>query len=166
VILKCWESTARGNCWLPWDEHQPKDYTSNLTAFTSENYSGSAQTQVVTINRASNTAGFYIEFQSRLYGHRRDLCNVDAPGTAFNQLLVGTTRERSPDISLAIDNYPESDPSFHSFLSPIPAAVEAVPPNEREAQALGVKLWEEFWKPEEWIKPVRRGSGCAPPRPK
>lgn len=62
----------------------------NLSTFTSENYPGSAQTQVTAINTAGNTAGFYIDTAGFVHGFTDTagtFATVDAPGTAFNQLL-------------------------------------------------------------------------------
>ena len=45
----------------------------------------------------------------------------------------------SSHIDKCVGHYPESDPSFHAFLSPIPAAVEAVPPFEHADPALAAR---------------------------
>ena len=58
--------------------------------FTSENFPGAAQTQVVGINSAGNTDGFYIDGAGNNHGFTDvggTFTTVDAPSTAFNQLL-------------------------------------------------------------------------------
>jgi hypothetical protein len=58
--------------------------------FTSENFPGSVQTQVVGINNAGNTAGFYIDAATTTHGFLdtgNAFSTIDAPGTVFNQLL-------------------------------------------------------------------------------
>src|SRR5271166_1738975 len=58
--------------------------------FTSENFPGSAQTQVIGINNAGDTGGFYIDSVGTNHGFLRTngvFSTVDFPGTTFNQIL-------------------------------------------------------------------------------
>jgi hypothetical protein len=58
--------------------------------FTPENFPGAAQTQVIGINTAGDTVGFYLDQQGVTHGFQRVggvFSTIDAPGTAFNQLL-------------------------------------------------------------------------------
>ncbi len=59
-------------------------------SFTPENFPGSVQTQVVGINGAGDTVGFYVDSGGVTHGFQ-DVGNTftteDAPGTAFNQIL-------------------------------------------------------------------------------
>lgn len=58
--------------------------------FTPENYPGAAQTQVIGINASGNTDGFYIGANGVTNGFTNIsgmFATVDAPNTAFNQLL-------------------------------------------------------------------------------
>lgn len=59
--------------------------------FTPENFPGSVQTQVVGINSAGDTVGFFIDAAGVTHGFSRSSAGVftteDAPGKAFNQLL-------------------------------------------------------------------------------
>jgi uncharacterized membrane protein len=59
--------------------------------FTIENFPGAAQTQVIAINDAFKTAGFYIDTGGVTHGFLRKangvFSTVDLPGTSFNQLL-------------------------------------------------------------------------------
>jgi hypothetical protein len=62
--------------------------TSN--GFVNENYPKSAQTQVIGINNAGDTAGFYVDSKGQNHGFvtiGTSFTNVDYPGTNFNQLL-------------------------------------------------------------------------------
>jgi uncharacterized membrane protein len=61
-------------------------------SFTGENFPGSAQTQVVGINNqhSGDTVGFYVDGSGNTHGFtdvNGTFSTVDAPGTAFNQLL-------------------------------------------------------------------------------
>jgi hypothetical protein len=59
-------------------------------SFTPENYPGAAQTQVIGINNTGWTDGFYVDGAGVTHGFTFDgssFSTVDAPGTAFNQLL-------------------------------------------------------------------------------
>ena len=47
--------------------------------------------------------------------------------------------QNSSHIDERVGDHPESDPPFHSFLSPIPAAVEPVPPFEHADPALAAR---------------------------
>ena len=58
--------------------------------FASENFPGSAQTQVVGINNFGATDGFYVDQAGVTHGfidRHNSFTTVDAPNTAFNQLL-------------------------------------------------------------------------------
>ena len=59
--------------------------------FTAENFSKSAQTQVVGVNNAGTTVGFYIDQAGNTHGFIKpvgqDAATADMPGTTFNQLL-------------------------------------------------------------------------------
>jgi hypothetical protein len=58
--------------------------------FTAENYPNAVQTQVIGINSAGNTVGFYIDQSGVTHGFEDaggTFTTIDAPGTAFNQLL-------------------------------------------------------------------------------
>jgi uncharacterized protein (TIGR03437 family) len=74
-----------------YDEDANKGFTLKLpSAFTAENYPDSAQTQVIAINAASDTAGFYVDAKDVTHGFTRikgTFATVDAPNTAFNQIL-------------------------------------------------------------------------------
>lgn len=71
--------------------HPNKGFTLALpSTFTPENFPGSAQTQVTGINNSGNTSGFYIDTTGVTHGFMDTggtFSTVDAPGTAFNQLL-------------------------------------------------------------------------------
>jgi probable HAF family extracellular repeat protein len=69
-----------------------KGFTLKLPAsFTDENFSQSAQTQVVGINNNDKTVGFYIDQGGTNHGfvkpNGKTAKTVDLPGTTFNQLL-------------------------------------------------------------------------------
>ena len=58
--------------------------------FTPENFPGSMQTQVIGINSAGDTVGFYVDAGGVTHGFQDvggTFTTIDAPGTAFNQLL-------------------------------------------------------------------------------
>src|SRR5258708_22690588 len=58
--------------------------------FTSENFPGSAQTQVIGINNQGHTDGFYIDTAGTTHGFldiNGTFTTLDFPGTTFNQLL-------------------------------------------------------------------------------
>jgi len=58
--------------------------------FVDENFPGSAQTQVVGINNLGNTGGFYVDTAGTTHGFldtQGVFTTVDAPKTAFNQIL-------------------------------------------------------------------------------
>lgn len=58
--------------------------------FTNQNFPGSAQTMVVGINNAGNTAGIYMDTAGFTHGYTDiggTFKTVDAPGTIFNQAL-------------------------------------------------------------------------------
>jgi hypothetical protein len=63
----------------------------NQNKFTDENFPQSVQTQVVGINNAGDTVGFYIDSAGTTHGflkpHGKDAETEDLPGTTFNQLL-------------------------------------------------------------------------------
>jgi probable HAF family extracellular repeat protein len=59
-------------------------------SFTPENFPGAAQTQVIGINNTGWTDGFYVDGAGVTHGftfNAGTYTTVDAPGTAFNQLL-------------------------------------------------------------------------------
>jgi len=60
-------------------------------SYTPENFPGSTQTQVIGINNTGWTAGFYVDSAmpgvTHGFTYNGSFTNVDAPGTAFNQLL-------------------------------------------------------------------------------
>ncbi|MGA7415678.1 MAG: hypothetical protein WBW33_34715, partial [Bryobacteraceae bacterium] len=59
-------------------------------SFTSENFPGSVQTQVVAINNAGDTAGFYVDAGGNTHGFVKvggTFTTIDNPGGTFNQLL-------------------------------------------------------------------------------
>lgn len=68
-----------------------KGFTLTLpSSFTNENFPGSAQTQVVAINNLGNTGGFYVDNAGTTHGFldtKGKFSTVDAPHTAFNQIL-------------------------------------------------------------------------------
>ncbi len=58
--------------------------------YTPQNYPAAAQTQVIGINNTGWTDGFYVDAGGTTHGFTNNggsFMNVDAPGTAFNQLL-------------------------------------------------------------------------------
>jgi probable HAF family extracellular repeat protein len=60
------------------------------SSFTPENYPGATQTQVIGINNTGWTDGFYVDGAGVTHGFTNNsgtFSTVDAPGTAFNQLL-------------------------------------------------------------------------------
>jgi probable HAF family extracellular repeat protein len=62
------------------------------STFTDENFPNSAQTQVIGINNAETTVGFYVDQQGTTHGFLQkagdaNAQTVDLPGTTFNQLL-------------------------------------------------------------------------------
>jgi hypothetical protein len=71
--------------------HPNKGFTLTLpNNFTSENYPNSAQTQVIGINNAGDTDGFYVDQAGATHGFLDmggTFTTVDLPGTTFNQLL-------------------------------------------------------------------------------
>ncbi len=71
--------------------HPNKGFTLSLPeTFTSENYPGSAQTQVIGINNHGDTDGFYVDHAGATHGfldRGGSFTSVDLPGTTFNQLL-------------------------------------------------------------------------------
>ena len=71
--------------------HPNKGYTLTLpSTFTPENFPGSVQTQVVAINTAGSTAGFYVDGAGVNHGFTNiggTFKTIDQPGTNFNQLL-------------------------------------------------------------------------------
>jgi len=68
-----------------------KGFTLTLPSqFTNENFPNSVQTQVVGINNLGNTGGFYVDQAGTTHGfvNTKGVFNrVDAPNTAFNQIL-------------------------------------------------------------------------------
>ena len=60
-------------------------------SYTPENFPGSTQTQVIGINNTGWTAGFYVDSAmpgvTHGFTYNGSFTNVDAPGTAFNQIL-------------------------------------------------------------------------------
>ena len=59
-------------------------------SYTPENFPGSSQTQVIGINNTGWNDGFYVDSGGTTHGftfNGASFTNVDAPGTAFNQLL-------------------------------------------------------------------------------
>ena len=59
-------------------------------SFTSENFPGAGQTQAIGINNTGWTDGFYVDSVGTTHGftfNGASFSTVDAPGTAFNQLL-------------------------------------------------------------------------------
>lgn len=68
-----------------------KGFTLTLpSAFTPENYPDSAQTQVIGIDNAGDTAGFYVDQAGVTHGFLNKggaFTTADLPGTPFNQLL-------------------------------------------------------------------------------
>ena len=71
--------------------HPNQGFTLALpSTFTSENFPSSVQTQVIGINSAGNTAGFYIDAAGTTHGFtdiNGSFATVDFAGTTFNQLL-------------------------------------------------------------------------------
>jgi probable HAF family extracellular repeat protein len=63
----------------------------NQNQFTNENFPNSVQTQVIGIDNAGDTVGFYIDTAGATHGFfkakDKDAVTVDLPGTTFNQLL-------------------------------------------------------------------------------
>ena len=63
----------------------------NKPRFTDENFPGSVQTQVIGIDHAGDTVGFYIDTAGATHGflkpNDKDAITIDMPGTTFNQLL-------------------------------------------------------------------------------
>ena len=59
------------------------------SSYTAENFPGAAQTQVIGINNTGWNDGFYTDGGGVTHGftYNGSFTNVDAPGTAFNQLL-------------------------------------------------------------------------------
>src|SRR5258708_21253557 len=67
--------------------------------FTSENFPGSAQTQVIGINNQGHTDGFYIDTAGTTHGFldiNGAFTTVDFPGTTFNQLLGLNDHDQAP----------------------------------------------------------------------
>src|SRR5215472_16160677 len=60
-------------------------------------------------------------------------CSIPAGGPRLYPLF---RLAKTAHIDKGVGDYPESQPPFHAFLSPIPAAVEAVPPFEHADPAL------------------------------
>jgi uncharacterized membrane protein len=59
-------------------------------SFTAENFPGAVQTQVIGINSAGDTVGFYIDQNGVTHGFKAvggTFTTIDGPGTAFNLLL-------------------------------------------------------------------------------
>jgi hypothetical protein len=77
------EMTPNQGFTLQIDDNKPK--------FTDENFPGSVQTQVVGIDNAGDTVGFYIDSAGATHGflkpNEKDAITIDMPGTTFNQLL-------------------------------------------------------------------------------
>jgi probable HAF family extracellular repeat protein len=74
-----------------------KGFTLKLPdSFSDENFTNSAQTQVVGINNEGKTVGFYIDAGGNTHGFEkdRDFVTVDLPGTTFNQLLGINNRKQ------------------------------------------------------------------------
>lgn len=71
--------------------HPNRGFTLRLqAAFRPENVPGSAQTQVIAIDRQGDTGGFYIDAAGATHGFLRvkgRFQRVDRPGTPFNQIL-------------------------------------------------------------------------------
>jgi probable HAF family extracellular repeat protein len=71
--------------------HPNKGFTLTLpNSFVDENFPGSIQTQVVGINNRGETGGFYVDGAGTTHGFldiNGTFTNVDAPNTAFNQIL-------------------------------------------------------------------------------
>jgi len=63
----------------------------NQNNFTDENFPGSVQTQVIGINNADDTVGFWVDNNNVQHGfiklHDKEAENVDLPGTTNNNLL-------------------------------------------------------------------------------
>ena len=73
-------------------QHPNKGFTLTLlpTTFTDENFPASSQTQVIGIDNAGDTGGFYVDAATTTHGFLRIggvYSTVDFPGTAFNQIL-------------------------------------------------------------------------------
>lgn len=71
--------------------HPNKGFTLTLpNSFLDENFPDSMQTQVVAINNRSETGGFYVDQAGTTHGFlsfEGKFQNIDAPNTAFNQIL-------------------------------------------------------------------------------
>jgi probable HAF family extracellular repeat protein len=72
-------------------EHPNKGFTLTLpNSFVDENFPSSLQTQVVGINNRGETGGFYVDMAGTTHGFLSVdgvFQNIDAPNTAFNQIL-------------------------------------------------------------------------------
>jgi probable HAF family extracellular repeat protein len=71
--------------------HPNKGFTLTLpNVFVDENFPHSVQTQVVAINNRGETGGFYVDKAGTTHGFLQfggRFLNIDAPNTAFNQIL-------------------------------------------------------------------------------
>ena len=66
--------------------------------FTSENYPGSVQTQVIGINDNNVTDGFYIDSHGTNHGFLKvgaNFSTIDFPNSTFNQLLGLNTQHQA-----------------------------------------------------------------------
>lgn len=109
------------------------------STFKTENYPGSAQTQVIAINNNSNTltAGFYIDQANITHGFMHNSnawTNIDFPGTNFNQLL-GLN-----DVGEAAGYYMDAAGNFHPYVYQEAGNLfeSLVLPNTHSAQATGI----------------------------
>jgi hypothetical protein len=94
--------------------HPNKGFVLTLpSTFTPENVPNSLQTQVIGINDAKETAGFFIDQKQVTHGFLYDglrYKTVDFPGTTFNQLL-GVN-----DFSQAAGYYADSNNIDHAYI--------------------------------------------------
>lgn len=114
--------------------HPNQGFTLTLpNSFTSENFPGSAQTQVVGINSSGDTAGFYIDSAGVTHGFTDiggTFSTVDAPSTAFNQLLGLNAGEQAagysstdPTGATLQQAFTEKGGTFNYLTSFLPAGV-------------------------------------------
>ncbi len=104
--------------------------------FARQNFPGSTATQVVGINNAGATVGFYIDAAGVTHGYQQSggtFMSVDAPGTVFNQLLginntglsVGYASSVDPAGATGQTAMSVSGGTLFTFLGGLPANVNS-----------------------------------------
>jgi len=81
--------------------------------FTLENYPNAMQTQVVAVNSAGDTAGFYIDTAGTNHGFTRiggSFATEDAPNTSFDQLLGFNDKD------IGVGYSQDAAGTFHPFM--------------------------------------------------